>query len=157
MKSTKVPLWVSFHAEDFWAFASSIPRCASVAARESQRLRGTWITRQLAVQKVHGYSHWAPVGVGDGGWRDDELLPEMGSMRCKIVENNLVILMVILRTTHILLVAQSTHASNLTFPYTGHWTDPVLNQGLWGVFILVLCNLAMLEEGFLSVFRLYNK
>lgn len=41
---------------DFWAFASSIPRCASVAARESQRLRGTWITRQLAVQKVHGYS-----------------------------------------------------------------------------------------------------
>ena len=96
-------------------------------------------------------------GLGFGGWGDDELFPEMGSMRCKIVENNLVILMVILRTTHILLVAQSTHASNLTFPYTGHWTDPVLNQGLWGVFILVLCNLAMLEEGFLSVFRLYNK
>eukprot|EP00435_Cladocopium_sp_Y103_P026751 s148_g6.t1 len=41
---------------DFWTFATSIPRCASVASRESQRLRGTWITRRLAVQKVHGYS-----------------------------------------------------------------------------------------------------
>ena len=42
--------------EDFWEFATSIPRCASVASRESTRLRGSWITPELVVQRVHGYS-----------------------------------------------------------------------------------------------------
>eukprot|EP00913_Durusdinium_trenchii_P035656 g33366.t1 len=41
---------------DFWAFATTVPRSASLAAKESTRLRGAWITDQLAVQKVHGYS-----------------------------------------------------------------------------------------------------
>eukprot|EP00434_Breviolum_minutum_P041006 symbB.v1.2.036462.t1/scaffold5153.1/size30333/1 len=41
---------------DFWEFATSIPRCASVASRESTRLRGSWITPELVVQRVHGYS-----------------------------------------------------------------------------------------------------
>lgn len=56
MASVQTARWSDPKLRDFWAFATTVPRSASLAAKESTRLRGAWITDQLAVQKVHGYS-----------------------------------------------------------------------------------------------------
>jgi len=39
----------------FWEFATEVRRTRSVANRESVRLRGTWLTPDLVVQRVHGW------------------------------------------------------------------------------------------------------
>eukprot|EP00927_Polykrikos_kofoidii_P034335 TRINITY_DN29147_c0_g1_i1.p1 TRINITY_DN29147_c0_g1~~TRINITY_DN29147_c0_g1_i1.p1 ORF type:complete len:575 (+),score=95.15 TRINITY_DN29147_c0_g1_i1:203-1927(+) len=44
----------------FWKFATTVRRTRSLAARESQRIRGEWLTPDLAIQCVHG---WGPRAV----------------------------------------------------------------------------------------------
>jgi len=41
--------------KSFWEFASKSRRTRSTAARESQRIRGAWLTPDLVVQRVHGW------------------------------------------------------------------------------------------------------
>jgi len=40
---------------EFWEFATKVPRSRTVAERESRRLRGAWLTDDLAVQRIHGF------------------------------------------------------------------------------------------------------
>jgi serine/threonine protein kinase len=40
----------------FWEFATTIRRTRSTAARESSKIRGVWLTSDLVVQRVHGWS-----------------------------------------------------------------------------------------------------
>merc|ERR1719291_428020 len=41
--------------QSFWEFATTVRRTRSLAASESARLRGAWLTESLAVQRVHGW------------------------------------------------------------------------------------------------------
>lgn len=40
----------------FWDFATTVRRTRSTAARESSKIRGVWLTSDLVVQRVHGWS-----------------------------------------------------------------------------------------------------
>lgn len=41
--------------QSFWEFATEVRRTRSVATRESEKLRGTWLTKDLVVQRIHGW------------------------------------------------------------------------------------------------------
>ena len=45
---------------EFWEFATTVHRSRSLAAATCRKVRGSWITDSLAVQRVHG---WGPRSV----------------------------------------------------------------------------------------------